>query len=184
MRDDGERDTLGRRHTVIEDEDLLLELLNSTPVVAGRSTEALTGEAARAFANRHAGTGSAHELAALHRMRSCLQDVVRTVDGAEDALAAALEGAALRPVVTVHGIDWDVDVPEDDRLAVRAALAWSRAQETAPGRLRPCANDECALFLLDRSRPGTAKWCSMAECGNRMKARAFANRRRKQRPTS
>ena len=32
--------------------------------------------------------------------------------------------------------------------------------------------------LLDRSRPGTAKWCSMATCGNRMKARAHAQRTR------
>jgi predicted RNA-binding Zn ribbon-like protein len=40
-----------------------------------------------------------------------------------------------------------------------------------PGRLRPCANPECRLFLLDESRSGTARWCSMATCGNRLKAR-------------
>jgi predicted RNA-binding Zn ribbon-like protein len=29
--------------------------------------------------------------------------------------------------------------------------------EARPGRLKACANDECNLFLLDRTRPGTAK---------------------------
>jgi predicted RNA-binding Zn ribbon-like protein len=27
------------------------------------------------------------------------------------------------------------------------------------------------MFLLDASRSGTARWCSMATCGNRLKAR-------------
>ncbi|WP_425503278.1 CGNR zinc finger domain-containing protein [Psychromicrobium silvestre] len=40
-----------------------------------------------------------------------------------------------------------------------------------PGRLRPCANLECNKFLIDHSRPNTARWCSMADCGNRLKAR-------------
>ncbi|MFJ9079539.1 CGNR zinc finger domain-containing protein [Streptomyces sp. NPDC102278] len=34
------------------------------------------------------------------------------------------------------------------------------------------------MFLIDHSRPGTARWCSMAVCGNRMKARTHARKRR------
>jgi predicted RNA-binding Zn ribbon-like protein len=45
-------------------------------------------------------------------------------------------------------------------------------------RLRPCANPECRLFLIDRSKPNTASWCSMAICGNRMKARRHYRRAR------
>ncbi|NJC55654.1 CGNR zinc finger domain-containing protein [Brevibacterium marinum] len=58
-----------------------------------------------------------------------------------------------------------------------------RSTETGPhpGRLRACANTECNLFLIDHSRPGTAKWCSMFTCGNRMKVRAHAQRTRQQR---
>ncbi|MGO4300955.1 CGNR zinc finger domain-containing protein [Leifsonia sp. RAF41] len=37
--------------------------------------------------------------------------------------------------------------------------------------LGPCANPDCSKFLIDHSRPNSARWCSMAECGNRMKAR-------------
>jgi predicted RNA-binding Zn ribbon-like protein len=55
-------------------------------------------------------------------------------------------------------------------------LAWGELQSAMPGRLRPCANGECHLFLLDRSRGGTGRWCSMAECGNRMKARRHYGR--------
>ena len=45
-----------------------------------------------------------------------------------------------------------------------------------PGRLRPCANDECRLFLIDHSKANAARWCSMAVCGNRMKARRHYQR--------
>nr|WP_308471387.1 MULTISPECIES: CGNR zinc finger domain-containing protein [unclassified Pseudoclavibacter] len=55
-------------------------------------------------------------------------------------------------------------------------LAWSSVITEFPGRLRACANHECTQFLVDHSRPGTAKWCSMAVCGNRMKARTHARR--------
>jgi predicted RNA-binding Zn ribbon-like protein len=60
--------------------------------------------------------------------------------------------------------------------AVRAVTAWGALQEARPGRLRPCANDECRLFLLDRSRANRARWCSMAVCGNREKARRHYGR--------
>ncbi len=64
------------------------------------------------------------------------------------------------------------------RLAVEVVLAWATAEEQLPGRLRPCANDECQLFLLDRSRANRARWCSMAVCGNREKARRHYERTR------
>jgi predicted RNA-binding Zn ribbon-like protein len=51
-----------------------------------------------------------------------------------------------------------------------------RAQ--SPGRLPPCANEECRLFLIDRSKANAARWCSMAVCGNRMKARRHYQRSR------
>ena len=40
----------------------------------------------------------------------------------------------------------------------------------------PGENDECRLFLLDRSRAHRARWCSMAVCGNRNKVASFARR--------
>ena len=40
-------------------------------------------------------------------------------------------------------------------------------------RIRGCEGDGCALLFLDLSRSGGRRWCSMAGCGNRAKARAF-----------
>ncbi|MGV0807475.1 CGNR zinc finger domain-containing protein [Mycolicibacterium setense] len=38
-------------------------------------------------------------------------------------------------------------------------------------------NPDYRLFLIDRSKPNTARWCSMATCGNRMKARRHHQQR-------
>jgi predicted RNA-binding Zn ribbon-like protein len=69
-------------------------------------------------------------------------------------------------------------VAPERELAVRAVLAWDALARHSPGRLRPCANDECRLFLVDRSKANGARWCSMAVCGNRMKARRHYQRAR------
>jgi predicted RNA-binding Zn ribbon-like protein len=44
-------------------------------------------------------------------------------------------------------------------------------------RIRQCEGDTCALLFLDLSRSGERRWCSMAGCGNRAKARAFRGRK-------
>ena len=38
-------------------------------------------------------------------------------------------------------------------------------------RLRRCANDACLWLFLDESKNATRRWCDMASCGNRAKAR-------------
>ncbi|MGH2789099.1 MAG: CGNR zinc finger domain-containing protein [Actinomycetota bacterium] len=43
-------------------------------------------------------------------------------------------------------------------------------------RLKACLNDECQWAFYDSARNRSAKWCSMAVCGNRNKARAFRAR--------
>jgi predicted RNA-binding Zn ribbon-like protein len=45
-------------------------------------------------------------------------------------------------------------------------------------RVRECASDTCAWLFLDRSRNGRRKWCDMASCGNRAKARRYYARHR------
>ena len=152
-------------------ESFLLALLNSTPVVDGVPTDEL-GDRARAldWLASAGGVGSEAEWRLVLAARSALQRIVRGEQPA-DVLASTLTGAVLIPDVTGGELAWTLDVPPDRELAVRAVLAWDALEKTSPGRLRPCANDECQLFLIDRSRAGTARWCSMASCGNRMKAR-------------
>lgn len=44
-------------------------------------------------------------------------------------------------------------------------------------RLKLCANPGCRHAYFDSSRNRSARWCSMATCGNRMKGRAYRMRR-------
>ncbi|HEY6566522.1 MAG TPA: CGNR zinc finger domain-containing protein [Actinomycetota bacterium] len=45
-------------------------------------------------------------------------------------------------------------------------------------RLRECQDPTCPTVFYDRSKNHTAKWCSMASCGNRNKVRKFRERER------
>jgi predicted RNA-binding Zn ribbon-like protein len=42
--------------------------------------------------------------------------------------------------------------------------------------VRMCAAEDCGWFFLDHSRSHPRKWCSMADCGNRAKARRHYER--------
>lgn len=155
--------------------DLLLRLLNTTPVVDGHETDELEGAGGRSLLLSWGGVGSDAELAAVRAVRARLQDVVRGRATLGD-LAPQLEGVVQVPEMGESGLSWRLDVGAHPEPAVRAVLAVADLARTAPGRLRPCANEECHLFLLDRSRAGSARWCSMATCGNRLKARRHAAR--------
>lgn len=161
-----------------EQQDALLELLNTTPVVNGEVRDQLAdAEAASSWQQAHGGSGSAEERRHLLRARDALQDVVRGSRPAA-SLTPLLKDVTSRPHLSSAGVSWELDAPAEHRIAVEAVLAWSALQETMPGRLRPCANPECRLFLIDRSKTNKARWCSMAVCGNRMKARRHYQRTR------
>jgi predicted RNA-binding Zn ribbon-like protein len=67
----------------------------------------------------------------------------------------------------------------------RLADAGARAVATEdPDRLRTCANEDCRWAFYDTSRTGRRKWCDMASCGNRAKARRHRERRGTEQPTS
>ncbi|WP_199443096.1 CGNR zinc finger domain-containing protein [Umezawaea beigongshangensis] len=158
--------------------DVLLDLLNSRPLVNGEEQDALGDPAAgRRWAREHGGDGSLAELALLREARDLLRDVV-SGHSPPAALSPLLDGVRRVPEFTSDGLRWTVETPPHARLAVEVVLAWAAAEEQLPGRLRPCANDECQLFLLDRSRANRARWCSMAVCGNREKARRHYERTR------
>lgn len=157
-------------------EEFLLDLLNTTPVVDREPRDDLAPlKAARAWMRGHGIAPTDVELAALVDARSVLQDVVRG-EQEPTVLQRFLETVTLRPTASRDGVDWRLAVDEGSTAAVRAVLAWDALRVSSPGRLRPCANTECRLFLIDRSKPNTARWCSMAICGNRMKARRHYRR--------
>jgi predicted RNA-binding Zn ribbon-like protein len=160
------------------DEEFLLAVLNSTPVIDGVPTDGFADTArARAWLASAGGVGTEAELRHVLEVRQALQAVVRG-EQPPDVLAPALEGVTRVPAMADGQITWTLSVPRERELAVRAVLAWDALARHSPGRLRPCANDECRLFLVDHSKANAARWCSMAVCGNRMKARRHYQRRR------
>jgi predicted RNA-binding Zn ribbon-like protein len=162
----------------VPDEDFLLAVLNSTPVIDGVPADdfADTGQA-RTWLASVGGLGTEAELRHLLQVRQALQAVVRG-EQPPDVLAEALRGVTYGPAITDGQVAWTLSVSPERELAVRAVLAWDALARHSPGRLRPCANDECRLFLIDRSKANAARWCSMAVCGNRMKARRHYQRAR------
>jgi len=169
--------------TAGSDEDFLLALLNSTPVVDGVPSDDLAGPTrARALLTAAGGRGTDAELRHVLRVRAALQAVVRG-EQPPAVLAPELDGVTSVPSIADGRLTWSLSVVPERELAVRAILAWDALARRSPGRLRPCANDECRLFLIDRSKANAARWCSMAVCGNRMKARRHYQRAQTTRTT-
>lgn len=152
-------------------EDALLWLLNSAPAVNGEIVEALD---INAETRRHLTPfGDIRTPSQIDRLRALRNDLQSVIRGQCDAnsLLPYLQGVVKRPEIDDEGLQWAMDGPAELLPAAHALEEWSRVTRDLPGRLRPCTNAECNKFLIDHSRPNIARWCSMAECGNRLKAR-------------
>ena len=72
------------------------------------------------------------------------------------------------------GYAWRIEPPAPSAPHLLAPVLWSAADlliEGAQANIRQCANGECLWLFLDASRNATRRWCDMASCGNRAKAR-------------
>jgi predicted RNA-binding Zn ribbon-like protein len=74
---------------------------------------------------------------------------------------------------------WASDVPESERALFRLAIDAADLFVSADAALiRRCGDARCGWLFVDRSRGGRRRWCSMADCGNRAKARRHYGRQR------
>jgi predicted RNA-binding Zn ribbon-like protein len=53
------------------------------------------------------------------------------------------------------------------------ATLFSVMRDEEWARLKLCNNDACRWAFFDRSKNHSSRWCTMASCGNKMKARRF-----------
>lgn len=160
------------------DEAFLLDVLNSRPIINGTEKDEIgTAEAGRSWLRAHGYPGTTSEWQHLRAARAGLQAVVRG-QRTPRSLGTLLRDVGYRASADRDGVRWTLALPAERSAAVRAVLAWDTLRRTRPGRLRPCENPECALFFIDHSKPNRARWCSMATCGNRMKARRHYERAR------
>lgn len=76
-------------------------------------------------------------------------------------------------------VAWRWKAPLDDIDCVLGPVYESAVALLSSGaeqRVRQCEGDRCGWLFLDLSRAGHRRWCSMADCGNRAKARSFRER--------
>lgn len=67
---------------------------------------------------------------------------------------------------------------QDDPRFLLARLAADFLAGADPARIRRCGGTNCILFFYDATKSATRRWCSMAGCGNRMKAALHYQRTR------
>ncbi len=124
---------------------------------------------------------SPQQLAELRRFREALRKALEANAGDGDAQAAwrALEPFGREcclkveirdsgPVLRAEGTG------EDAVIGSLLARAYEAVATGTWSRLKACRKPSCRWAYYDRSKNGSGAWCSMAVCGNRMKA----NRRR------
>lgn len=123
------------------------------------------------------------ELAEVHETRELLRSTW-SLDRSTAALEVnrmMREANALPYLVRHDGLDWHLhatadDAPLAERIRVEVGLALMdvvRSDETH--RLRVCEASDCEGILVDLSRNGSKRFCSV-RCGNRMNQVAYRER--------
>jgi predicted RNA-binding Zn ribbon-like protein len=80
------------------------------------------------------------------------------------------------------GYGWQIGPAPLSAATLLAPVLWSAGDLLASDRrrrVRLCANEQCRWLFLDQSKAGTRRWCAMASCGNRAKARRHYRRTRR-----
>lgn len=132
-------------------------------------------------------------LARIVATRTALRDVTDAVaherapdSAAVDAVNRALAGRERIEIIAAEdGVRLGhshVGDPIDDLLARIADSIVREIGGSREDRIRICANDTCRWIFFDESRAGRRRWCDMATCGNRAKARRHRERRREVAP--
>jgi len=109
--------------------------------------------------------------------------VEAAVDGGTPSRAALLtlnRHAAVPPpaprLEATLRVTWHAVEAPSAALAVIARDAVALISGPDLARVRECAAVDCSRVFVDRSNPGTRRWCSMRTCGNRAKVRSLRRR--------
>jgi predicted RNA-binding Zn ribbon-like protein len=125
----------------------------------------------------------ARELAEVVETRARLRRlwVLERDDMVTDVNAMLREADALPQLARHDGFDWHLhatppDAPLAERIRVEVSLALADVIRTdSTDRLRGCEADDCDGMLVDLSRNGSKRFCSV-RCGNRMNMVAYRER--------
>lgn len=109
--------------------------------------------------------------------RTAIREGLEGADPLWRGLDEVLGHGRVRLRATGEGVVEDLEAEDASWVpAWRCGQAFGRLAAGNGDRIRACAGEGCVLWFLDTSRNGTRRWCSMAGCGNRAKARAHYSR--------
>jgi predicted RNA-binding Zn ribbon-like protein len=148
----------------------LAEWLNGRGLLARGAAMAEVAESARRA-----------DLQAALELRAALRSAMRAHHEAEAQPSGLATAAAGFPLRVSESSGTPTLVPAET--GIRGALAWlvaaivSSVADQSWERLKICVEDTCQWAFLDSSKNRSKHWCSMQECGNRAKTRAYRARR-------
>ncbi len=114
-----------------------------------------------------------------------VREAMRSVIGGNTGLRVfPVDVATLNEAATASGLRMRFGPDGRPRLEPEASGAvgalgrlvgalYSAMQDEDWKRLKLCGSDECRWAFFDRSKNRSSRWCTMASCGNREKARRF-----------
>src|SRR3954447_15208004 len=156
----------------------------------GEHSEELESAAALGAFLADAGFGdheaSDADLARALAVREALRDVMSANTGEPlDAAAVELLNRTAHRAKVVAAFDdnssWRVEPAAngvDNALGQMLATVFRAMSDGTWSRMKACGNPDCRWALYDATKNHSGRWCDMASCGNRMKARAFRERAR------
>ncbi len=133
-------------------------------------------------ADAHGRPGTQADLETAIALRTSLRSAMRAhhdpTSGRPSGLQAAAAGLTLRLTESAgNPVLIPVERGVGGGLARLAAAIVASTADRSWERLKICAQDSCQWAFLDSSKNRSRHWCSMQECGNRAKTRAYRARR-------
>ncbi len=152
---------------------ILVDLLNTVDLRRGR--ERLEDyRSAVAWLEAHGLPPS--DAGSLRRFRDALRSMLDDAD--DDEAAAEVNEALGRCAISLRGHRAEVLAPPSGgATSILAAILARAALDGSWARVRLCADPRCRTAFLDRTRNGSATWCSPAGCGNRNRVARHRRRR-------
>ncbi len=162
--------------------DPALDFVNTEIVRDGEPVDLLTDAAALERWLHDAGFGRVRvtpsAFQGAKRLRAALRKIVdgasSSVNGINEELRRGQGTLTLRKTDGKYAVEFQPRDADPRFLIARAAANFLASADLA--RIRRCEGTNCILFFYDTTKSGTRRWCSMAGCGNRMKAAAHYRR--------
>jgi predicted RNA-binding Zn ribbon-like protein len=99
--------------------------------------------------------------------RTAIQRVNLAARAGTPSSSMALDGETLLPPTAAS---------LDSVLAIVARDAVDLFTGRYGHRIRACIGHDCSLFFVDKSRPGSRRWCAMAACGEKASSATYRRR--------